>query len=374
MDQTNPFVIGSDIPVEYFCDREVEVELLQKHLANGRNVVLSSPRRLGKSGLIHHLFKQPKIKKNYATFFVDIYATKSIEEFIYEFSKAVQKELAQQKKWYERFFEIISSLRFAFKLDSNTGEPSFELKLGEIKTPQKTLDEIFDYLETEKRPCIVAIDEFQQITEYEETSVEALLRTKIQQCNNTRFIFAGSRQHILNEMFYSRNKPFYQSAISMNLEAIPVDVYCNFAQKMFALKNKNIETETIREVYSLFYGTTWFVQMLMNELFALTPEKGTCPQDFLNIALQNIILTQEPQYKDMFAMFSPKQKILLLAIAQEGVAREVTSGAFVAKYGLASPSSVQASLRGLKNKLVLTEENGTYRLSDYFFAYWLKQR
>ena len=107
MDQINPFVIGSDIPDEYFCDREVEVELLQKHLANGRNVVLSSPRRLGKSGLIHHLFKQQKIKKNYATFFVDIYATKSIEEFIYEFSKAVQKELAQQKKWYERFFEII---------------------------------------------------------------------------------------------------------------------------------------------------------------------------------------------------------------------------------------------------------------------------
>ena len=374
MDQTNPFVIGSDIPVEYFCDREVEVELLQKHLANGRNVVLSSPRRLGKSGLIHHLFKQPKIKKNYATFFVDIYATKSIEEFIYEFSKAVQKELAQQKKWYERFFEIVSTLRFAFKLDSNTGEPSFELKLGEIKTPQKTLDEIFDYLENEKRPCIVAIDEFQQITEYEETSVEALLRTKIQQCNNTHFIFAGSRQHLLNEMFYSRNKPFYQSAISMNLEAIPVDVYCKFAQKMFAQKNKNIETEVIREVYSLFYGTTWFVQMLMNELFALTPENSTCPQDFLNIALQNIILMQEQQYKDMFAMFSLRQKMLLLAIAQEGVAREVTSGAVVAKYGLSSPSSVQSSLKGLKNKLVLTEENGTYRLSDYFFAYWLNQR
>ena len=145
MDQTNPFVIGSDIPVEFFCDREAEIELLQKHIANGRNIVLSSPRRLGKSGLIHHFYKLPKVKKNYSTFFVDIYATKSIEEFIYEFSKAVQKEQAQQKKWYERFFEIVSTLRFAFKLDSNTGEPSFELKLGEIKTPQKTLDEIFDY-------------------------------------------------------------------------------------------------------------------------------------------------------------------------------------------------------------------------------------
>jgi hypothetical protein len=55
-------------------------------------------------------------------------------------------------------------------------------------------------------------------------------------------------------------------------------------------------------------------------------------------------------------MFSSKQKMLLLAIAQEGVARELTSGAFVAKYGLSSPSSVQASLKGLEKQLVLTEE------------------
>ena len=372
MDQINPFVVGSDIPMELFCDRETEVENLYKHMTNGRNVVLSSPRRLGKSGLIHHFFKQPKVKKNYSTFFVDIYATKSLEEFIYELSKAVQKGLSQHKKWYTRFFDIVKSLRFAFKLDSNSGEPSFELKLGEINTPQKTLDEIFDYLESEKKPSIVAIDEFQQIAEYEESNVEALLRTKIQQCKNMHFIFAGSRQHIMNEMFYSRNKPFYQSAISMSLAPIPQDIYCDFAQRMFANRGKKVEKGTVVKVYSLFGGTTWFVQMVMNELFAITPERGVCPEEFLDVALRNIVLSQEPHYKDMLAMFSSKQKILLLAIAQEGVAREVTSSAFVAKYGLSSASSVQASLKGLKNKLVLTEEGGTYRLSDYFFAYWLR--
>ena len=369
MDQTNPFIIGSDIPVEFFCDRIAEVELLHKHITNGRNIVLSSPRRLGKSGLIHHFFKQPKVKKNYYTFFVDIYATKSLEEFTYELSKAIQKQISKQKKWYDRFFDIFKTLRFAFKLDANTGEPSFE-----IKTPQATLDEIFDFFESERKPCIVAIDEFQQIAEYEETNIEALLRTKIQQCKNTHFIFAGSRQHIMNEMFYSRNKPFYQSAISMNLEAIPQEVYCNFAQKMFSQKGKKIEERVIINVYKLFGGTTWFIQMMMNELFALTTEKGTCPEDFLNIALQNIILMQEQQYKDIFAMFPAKQKRLLLAIAQDGIAHDITSAAFVAKHGLTSASSVQASLKGLTNKMVLTEENDGYRLSDYFFAYWLKQR
>ena len=73
MDQANPFIIGSDIPVELFCDREAEVKLLHKHIANGRNVVLSSPRRLGKSGLIHHFFKLSKTKKKYTEKKIDLY-------------------------------------------------------------------------------------------------------------------------------------------------------------------------------------------------------------------------------------------------------------------------------------------------------------
>ncbi len=160
----------------------------------------------------------------------------------------------------------------------------------------------------------------------------------------------------------------------MNLKAIPQEVYCSFAKKMFALKGKKIEADTILKVYNLFGGTTWFIQMMMNELFALTPEKKMCPDIFLDIALQNIIHLQEQQYKDILIMFSAKQKVLLLAIAQEGIAREITSAAFISKHGLASASSVQASLKGLMNKMVLTEDDGGYRLSDYFFAYWLKQR
>ena len=143
---------------------------------------------------------------------------------------------------------------------------------------------------------------------------------------------------------------------------------------MFSLYGKKIEADIVKNVYTLFGGTTWFVQMMMNELFALTPENGVCPESFVDIALQNIILLQEQQYKDIFAMFSAKQKILLLAIAQEGIAREITSAAFIAKHGLNSASSVQASLKGLMNRMVLTVHDGSYRLSDYFFAFWLRQR
>ena len=80
---TNPFVVGRYISDKYFCDREQETDFLIKQIENGRNVALISPRRLGKTGLINHCFRQKQIKESYYTFFIDIYATSSLAEFVY---------------------------------------------------------------------------------------------------------------------------------------------------------------------------------------------------------------------------------------------------------------------------------------------------
>ncbi len=71
----NPFVVGRYVSDSYFCDRESETALLIKQVVNGRNVALISPRRMGKTGLVRHLFNQETIKQGYYAFFVDIYAT-----------------------------------------------------------------------------------------------------------------------------------------------------------------------------------------------------------------------------------------------------------------------------------------------------------
>ena len=212
-------------------------------------------------------------------------------------------------------------MRAGFKLDMVTGEPSFDIGLGDIQAPQTTLDEIFAYLETADKPCIVAIDEFQQIGGYEEKNVEALLRTKIQQSKQTMFIFSGSKRHLMSNMFNSSSKPFYQSAISIGLEPIPIHIYVEFANRLFEQRGKLIDKSVIEEVYRMFDGYTWFVQMIMNELFALTEEGERCSMDKIEIARKNVILTQESSYKDLLANLAPKQKLVLQAIAKEGRAK-----------------------------------------------------
>lgn len=368
----NPFIVGRYISPDYFCDRKNETAFLIKQIENGRNVALISPRRMGKTGLIHHTFHQTELNKKFYTFFVDIYATTSLSELVYLLGKAIYDELKPKGKvWTERFFQIITSLRMGFKLDAMSGEPNFDISLGDIQTPQTTLDEIFAYLETADKPCIVAIDEFQQISNYEEKNVEAMLRTKIQQCKQTMFIFAGSKRHLMSNMFNSSSKPFYQSAICMGLDPIPLDTYTEFASHLFELRGKHVSEELTAKVYQQFNGCTWFVQMMMNELFALTGHDELCDIDKQETAEQNVIMTQESSYKDLLAHLAPKQKLILQAISREGTAKNVTSSAFIKRYNLPSASSVQSAIKGLLKNDIITQEDDGYRIYDYFFAHWL---
>lgn len=368
----NPFVVGKYLSNRYFCDRIEETEFLRKQIFNGRDVALISPRRIGKSGLIQHFFSQPDIKERYHVFFVDIYATTSLAEFVYTLGKEIYEQLKPQTTvWKEKFFQIISSFRIGFKLDSLSGNPTFDLGLGDIQAPQTTLDEIFAYINETDKPCIIAIDEFQQIGEYAEKNVEALLRTKIQKCHRAQFIFSGSKRHMMSNMFNSPSKPFYQSAISMGLDPIPMDIYTDFATRMFEENGKHVENSVIETVWRQYDGYTWFVQMMMNELFALTPSGETCQASQIPTAWHNVIMTQENSYKDLLSNLPPKQKIVLQAIAKEGLAHNITSSKFIKKYNLNSASSVQSAVKLLLKNDLVTQNDNAYRVYDYFLSEWL---
>ena len=332
---SNPFIVGKYLSDKYFCDRTVETDFLRKQMQNGRDVVLISPRRMGKSGLIQHFFNQSDIKENYYTFYADIYATGALSEFVYTLGKEIYKQLKPQPTvWKEKFFQIISSFRMGFKLDAMSGTPTFDLGLGDIQAPHTTLDEIFSYIEVADKPCIIAIDEFQQIGEYADKNVEALLRTKIQKCHRAQFIFSGSKRHVMSNMFNSPSKPFYQSAISMGLEPIPLTVYAPFALSLFEERGKHIDEAVIMDVWNRYKGYTWFVQMMMNELFALTAVDDTCTAAMIEDARRNVILSQENSYQDLLSNLPQKQKIMLQAIAKEGTAHNITSAKFIKKYNL----------------------------------------
>ena len=370
----NPFVTNGYAGPEYFCDRVSETQQITELLTNENNIALISPRRMGKTELIHHCFAQPEIEKDYYTFLIDIYSTNSVSDMVNMFGKAIIDKLRPLgRNVLEKFINILSSIRSEISFDIN-GQPSWGLGIGEIKNPEVTLDEIFSYLNQADKPCLVAIDEFQQITNYNDKKVEALLRTYVQRSVNAHFIFSGSHRHLMGEIFTSPARPFYQSVILMNLKALSLDKYKEFAVNQFENRGKHIEPQVIDEVYSRFHGVTSYMQRIMNVLFLKTGKGATCTTQMIDEAIDYNINIASDSYEAILRQMPEKQRNVLLAISAEGEARNVRGGAFSKKYHLPSPSSVNSAVKGLLEKDFITQTDDAYIVYDRFFDIWLRRQ
>ena len=371
--QPNPFIITADYyGPEYFCDRQAETEALESNIANGRNTVLISSRRMGKSGLIAHVFNRAIVKSNFKTFSIDLYPTSSLAEMILLLAKEITGPLKSKgQSLLESFLGIVKSLRPGFKVDPLTGQFVFDLSLGEIVKPVDSLKEIFQYLEGSEVPCLVSMDEFQQIAEYPDNNVLELLRTYVQKCKHTWFIFAGSDRRMMEKLFNNPSEPFYMSCSPLYLDAIQYENYLAFARHHFEAAGKNLQEESFKQVYELFDGHTWYVQRLMNEMFAWTKPGEVADAQMASDALTFVIKTYARTFQEQMSSYPEAQKQLLIAIAKDGQAQQVTSVAFCKKHSMKSPSTVQSALRVLHDKGIVRKDGNSYSVTNRLLGIWL---
>ena len=209
MKPNNPFLISGYYSPEFFCDREQETGTILDALHNGRNVALIAPRRMGKTGLVRHAFYRLKEEQpDIVTFYLDTYSTQSLGDFVRLFASTVLGQLdSVPQKALSRIRQFVRSCRPVFTFDELTGVPKVTIDVAPAEE-ENTLKEIFEYLGSSEKRCYVAIDEFQQITEYPEKGVEALLRSYIQFLSNVNFIFAGSKQHMMQRCSLHRKGRF----------------------------------------------------------------------------------------------------------------------------------------------------------------------
>lgn len=371
--EINPFIISGKIKPQFFCDREYESETLIKFIKNQNNVLLISPRRMGKTELIKHCFDKEELKKDYYTFFIDILQTTSLREFTFLLGREIYDTLLpRSKKIADNFLRLLRSINGTFSYDPVSGFPAFNISIGQIANPEFTLKEIFQFLEKANKRCVLAIDEFQQITKYPEKNVEAILRTHIQNCTNSNFIFAGSRRHILNEMFFYVSRPFYQSASVIDLKSIPEDIYNQFVVKLFKDFEKQIDPKNITKIYNLFDGFTFYMQRVFNQAFANTAEGEKCDLEKIRHALDYSVSINSSIYREILSNIPERQKEVLFAIAKEGKVKQPMSGDFIKSNTLLSASSVQGALRKLLEIDLLTKEDNIYSVNDKFLELWIK--
>lgn len=365
----NPFSVTSYMGKEYFCDRENETRQLHDALSNGRNITLISPRKVGKTGIIHHLFASIP-EKEAACFYVDIYKTQNLADFTKTFAEAIltRQITPFSTRIWKKFSQTFAAIRPTFSMDPMTGMPQCRVDI-QPQNEEATLRQLFDYLEAASLPCYVAFDEFQVVADYSDCQMEAVLRSYIQHLNNTHFIFAGSKKHTMVQLFSSANRPFYQSTQMMTVTEIDEEKYAQFAQTHLEKHGQTFSDDAFHLLYSLVHGHTWYVQSLLNRLY----QDGTpiITPDNVKQVLHTILLENESAYQVYCQLITQRQLNVLRAIAAEDGVKEVTNTQFLQKYRLGSASTVRSAVLALTDKELLLEDNGNYCVYDRFFSHWL---
>lgn len=371
----NPFVIKSYESKEFFCDREEELQLMLKNCINKTDMTLVSRRRMGKTGLVFRLFDElNSVHPEIFTVYLDIFISRNLDDFIKLFAEAAVKAFPTKTKIGERLMNFIKSLRPQVTYDSITGEPQFQIAYHNESEKEYTLRSLFELLTSQNVHIVFAIDEFQQIREYPEQNMEAMLRTYMQRCNNVTFIFSGSRKHLMTDIFTNARKPFYSSTSFVSIDKISATSYSDFICKQFSAHKRKITDDAVNFILEWTQRHTYYTQFLCHTIYANEHKNIDLPE--VKKACGQVLKQREPVYLQYRKMLTDKQWDYLIAVAKEGSVRQVTAADFLKRYKIGGASVSKRLVESLCEKELLNAEVSLdgieYSVDDVFFSRWLE--
>jgi len=375
MNNRNPFIITGYHGPELFCDRENETRTLISNAENGVNTTLISIRRMGKTGLILHTMERLSKNKNHICIYVDIYATQNLKDFANKLGSAILDAFPERNSAGKKFMNLLKGLRPVLTYDVLTGQPQVSFTFSTQQQYEHSIESLFQFLESQNKPILLAIDEFQQITKYPEKNMEALLRSHLHTLKNVSLIFSGSSHHILSEMFSDGTRPFFASTQFLYLKEIERKTYINFIRSIFKSFHLNIEEDALNLVVDFSRLHTFYTQSVCNRVFA-TRIKIITQEDVRQIC-RSFIFEQEPLFFQYRNLLTSIQWNLMKAVAKEEKVYQPNSKDFIEKHKLGIPANIQRAMESLLNKEMIYKGNDStgayYTVYDVFLSRWMEK-
>ncbi|MBS0000241.1 MAG: ATP-binding protein [Cyclobacteriaceae bacterium] len=367
---SNPFIVTGYHSPSYFCDREEELAWLREQFLNERNSVLYSWRRMGKTALVRHFFYKLQKEKTADGVFVDLLGTVNLAEANKRTAQAILNRFGGLEKGLGTALKkLIGSIGATVGFDPLNGTPQITFGMTRGQSVSGSLEAIGEFLAERKKPVIICIDEFQQVSTYKESNAEATFRTWMQDFPMLRFIFCGSHRHMMLSIFSEESRPFYRSAQIRQLDPLLPEVYARFILSHFRKGGKRIDPPQLERIFGWTRQQTYYVQLVCNKLYGKTEK---VEDDLVTEVFGEIIQQEIPLFSSYQQLFTAFQWKLMLAIAREEKVESPMSQHFLAQHGLGAASSVSAALQALVKKEFVIYQDQHYTLHDTLLLRWLQ--
>ena len=368
----NPFAYSNYVIGESFCNRKKELSELLGYIKGSQNVLLYSHRRYGKSSLIRQVFSEIKEKNlNIGAMHVELYGTISEKDFITRTFQGLNQLESNFERLLKSVSKALKNIKLNLSIDSATGgtslSPSFEA-VDEKIFLEELMSILLEY--SQKRKLVIAFDEFQEVANYTEDGFEKRLRSFIQQHSNICYIFSGSQQHLITEMFNSNNRAFYKLAESFPLDKIETKHYIPWVQNLFGRKNVHLPAELIEEIVARFENHPMYIQNFLFHLWEEPGKKEFSPE-IINKVENAIIERRSLEHAVLWETLSINQKkTLKLILLNNG--SNLYNVDSLKSVNLKNGSLVTKALSSLMKKEIIVKD-GRYLIQDIVFVKWLQK-
>ncbi len=371
----NPFLIETLSPDSPFCNRREEIRRLASCAESGTNVVLFSPRRHGKTSLALRVQAMLE-KEGYVTVYCQFFGVDSVMDVASRIARSVLGAIHEKESLLEkgkRYLKYFKTFRLVLKPSEDGFSIGVEPPPAErpMDLLERILDELAEFSAKSGLRINVVLDEFQEITRLKESArVEGIMRGKIQGLSAS-FFFLGSRRGILLAMFSDRKRPFFQSAIPMELPPLPQEDVVPFLFELFQKAGKSCSKVLCAEISSKVDRHPYYMQRIAREAFELSRDEVT--SDDVNRAVENVTDMERYAFEAVLSNLSVSQVRVIRTLAASPT-KEMLSGKFIGECGL-PPSSVQFARNKLKADDLIEQGRGSriWRVVDPVFAMWLKR-
>ena len=376
----NPFVYGEIVPAAAFVGRDVELDRLTTDLASGQKVFLISPRRYGKSSLVHQA-AAALAKRRIATLEFTVSSFSSYVAFLEGYARALvglETRAAQARSWLASLFTTVTP---EIRVDAGSGV-GVSVAFPSIRTPRdaaRLADEVFALparIATRLgRRLVVALDEFQAIGSFNGGSVEQALRAAVQQQRQVGYVFAGSEPTLMEQMIGPR-RPFYKAGPVMRLQKIPGEVFAEFLEERFRRSGVLATPGLGDAIVDLAGNLPYDVQRLAHETWddAYASRRKRVSVDDLHATLHRLLTEQDTLFEAVWQRLTLAQRSTMRAVVLEHGAG-LLGAETRTRHRLGGASSVQASLAALlREDLIVREDDGHYAVVDSLMREWVARR
>jgi hypothetical protein len=364
----NPFIYSHPLAPEDVIDRDAEAQELLRNVVGGHFVRLFAPRKYGKTSLLKRALRDGEAQEGLIPILVDLYRVSSLADVTVRFERAYSKQLKGPVRSKVEEFLQKTGIGLSLGAYGISAKLQLEPKLDPLPALHALLELPLRLEEGGGYRAFIALDEFQDIDKV--ADLDGLIRSHIQfQGEVASYVFAGSEPGLMKQLFETKERPLYGSAVPMRLQRLRNEDIAAYVADRFAQSDRNVG-EALNPLLDAAKGHPQRAMLLAHRLWAQVEKGETATFANWRQAHAAALAELEPEFDAAWRGFdTSEQKTMRAVIAGSGSPYK----ADVRNRLELTKDMVRKALPRLRASAELELVDGKHVVVDPLFAEWIER-